>query len=88
VSSYTWYNLVYDYSWEETVMEVKMMTEKRVFGLTLEEVGEMKKSVANWTDDNRPVKKRSEGGSFADAFTEGAKLLSSDETFLELFKAN
>ena len=64
-----------------------MMDEKRVFGLTVEEVGEIKKSVANWTDENSPVKKRSEGGSFVTAFSEGAKLLRSDKIFLEAFKS-
>ena len=61
------------------------MDEKRAFGLTLEEVAEVKRSVADWKDINSPLKKKSDGGTFATAFREGSKLLRSDKTFLDVF---
>ena len=63
-----------------------MTNEKKVFGLTLEEVGQVKKSVIEWTDDNHPKIRKAEGGDFASAFTEGARLLHADETFADVFK--
>lgn len=40
------------------------MEEKRVFGLTLKEVSEIKDSVANWTDKNCPEKSGSDKGRY------------------------
>jgi len=64
------------------------MTEKEtVFGMTLEDVGRIKKSVAEWTDGNHPQVSKSDGGDFANAFTEGAKMLRDDKTFADVFTA-
>lgn len=61
-----------------------MINEKKVFGMTPEEVGQVKRSVAEWTDENHP-KTRKEVCDFASAFTEGARLLRADETFANAF---
>ena len=63
-----------------------MPDEKRVFGMTLEEVGDLKRSVVDWTDHNHPNMKKSDGGSFASALRAGSQVLRSDETFRQVFK--
>ena len=62
--------------------------EERVFGLTLENVGELKKSVCNWTDHNSLLKTKPDGGNFITAFNSGAELLHKDEAFLNVFKSD
>jgi hypothetical protein len=61
------------------------MDKERVFGLTIDEVGEIKQSIAEWTDSNSPLKSKKEGGSFCDAMRIGSKLLREDRSFTNIF---
>ena len=63
------------------------MTET-VFGMTLEDVGRIKKSVVEWLDGEHPQANKSDGGDFANAFTEGAKMLHDDKMFANIFNGS
>ena len=63
-----------------------MTPEQTAFGMTLEEVGRLKKSVIEWTDGNHPMVSKSDGGDFASAFRRGAELLRADPTFAHIFQ--
>jgi len=63
-----------------------MTEEKRVFGMTLKEVEQIKIAIDGWTDNNYHQKSKSEDDCFATAFREGSKLLRSDKTFLHVLQ--
>jgi len=61
------------------------MEEKKIFGLSLEQICEIKSEVSRWTDENHPVVPESQGGSFRIAFKEGSKELRNNKTFVDMF---
>jgi len=70
---------------EDLLQPQREYEEKKVFGMTPEEVKKIKAAIDGWTDNYYP---KSQGGCFATAFREGAKLLRSDKTFLNILRSN
>jgi len=60
--------------------------EKKVFGLTIEDVGKIQKSVDDWKDRNSPLYKKCCEGSFVTALDEGSDLLCNDASFAKAFE--
>ena len=63
------------------------MTEKKAFGLTLEEIALMHKSIKEWRDSNSPARPVSSDDFFT-ALDKGSDLLLEDETLKEIFSIN
>lgn len=63
-----------------------MDTNETIFGLTRNEIDQLRNSVLRWVDHNHPKTSEENGGSFSSAFENGSEMLSKDPTFVDLFR--
>ena len=59
--------------------------ERKAFGLTKDEAGEIADSVLGWVDSNSPKVPKSKGGTFREAFRFGSEKMKATQ-FANLFK--
>ena len=60
--------------------------EKKVFGMTLDDIATMQKEILSWVDSNHPYVETPEGkDGFQVAFMEGAEELGKDENTRKVF---